>query len=1433
MYFRGSKENSMIKKSVVRTFSFFLALITMLSLFSCAFFAVSADSEPRKVKVGVWECAGMYKLSDDGTITGFGYEYMTEIAKYNSWELEYVTGTMAELQQKMKDGTIDVMLGIYESDERNEFMNFSTLSVGIAYALLKAKSDNDTLNMNGYKAFDGITVGFERNFFRTDEFALFADEAGFSYNAEYYQTKAELKAALQSGEVDAALTGDYICAEDEKPIARYNYKPIYAVSSKKCADAERIFNELNSSLEQIASFAPFYGQELYSKYFIQNYDGSTTTEIPLTLTSAETEYIQEKKIIKPVYANFVASAMLGGKESPVFNTISDICDLISERTGLEISDFMSEESGLSAACERLSDGSADVICAFPSDLALADKYGLSLSAPYMRVYFNTIINMSYDTATTPTLALVDNIYFNEYILNKYPDAEVMYFNDYVDCFNAVNNGTADISFANVYITESLLSNPFYNKVYSSNVSDYSAELCFALPKNPGGQLLVILNKAIASITDNEYSAIVSKNRLSNTGELSLLQFLYINPVLDMVIAFVVALIIAAAIIIIVRYRRSLRRKTEQLQRTDSLTKSRNAIGFSEDAAEMLKKTESNYAVVYINIRNFRYINDLYGTGSGDELLLYLNSIIEESLTESDIHARIGADNFIVLKKYSSFEDLAQFFAGTDRKVQSYGNAVNRNYVLRLYAGIYIIPEGSSLTVSEMTDRARIAMDFTNDLTNNNYVFFEDYMMRRVSKETDIIKNMKPALENEEFTVYLQPQHHLQCFDSVKSAEALVRWIKPNGAIIPPNDFITVFEKNGFITQLDRYVYVKVCEFIKENYNKPWYNEMVISVNVSRIDLFQRDFIDFYSKTKDEYGIPDGTIELEFTESAVFDDFPAFVNTVRTLSENGFNTALDDFGVGSSSLNSLKKLPVDVLKMDKGFFDGYNNDSGKRDMSVIASVVAMAKSLGMRIVAEGIEKKELISFLREIGCDAIQGYVYSKPLPIDKFISYVENFEPMFLPNDKSFKAAKPFDDDIAMIDKKYHSVRSVINALVFELDVDNNFYRIVTYGTSPLYFPVAYGTYSMTINNYINERVMPEDREKMRAASSIKKIMSDFYSGNVKNTIEYRAKFHNPDTDRFENEYHWFSFSVHCLADENMRAPHVSVFVQDINESKMDQLSFNETQNHLDMMLSSLHGAVYCFDMSEYSVIKLRAYSEDNVVPITEKNVLPVLPEYAKKNVHPHDLREFLTFISTKKLKEFTSSDRITEYIEYRVKTTDNDYIWHSGTIVKSKEKPHLLMVLIQNIDERKKTETMLATTERRLYGLLHSVFAAMIEVNLQNNTYSVIKPLAAYRLDHGSAKTFDEYILKIVQLGIIHPQDLTVYLKQYQSVELIKHFALSDCDITNNIRVKVNGGYSVMHVITAKDNDSPIARIFVRDTGEREYPPDDVPPEKDATDVS
>ncbi len=424
--------------------------------------------------------------------------------------------------------------------------------------------------------------------------------------------------------------------------------------------------------------------------------------------------------------------------------------------------------------------------------------------------------------------------------------------------------------------------------------------------------------------------------------------------------------------------------------TDKLTGVLSAEFFYRHVEEVLKDDpDTKYEIVCSNIESFRVINTKYGKQTGDQLLRFLADHYKEYVGKDGLCGRLSADVFAVLRKQipaGTQEDAARQIAET------YQNSPVQNFVIQY--GIYQIKD-RSLPVSEMCDRAQLAIESIKHKFGCYFAVYDEVFRDRLIREHQLNDIKEQALQEKQFKVYLQPKHDTNTGE-ICGAEALVRWVHPELGFISPGEFIPLFERNGFISMLDYYVWQVVCETLKR-----WKEEgrilIPISVNASRVDFNDNNLANLVYQLTEEYDIPIEMFHLEVTESAYTENPQQIITQVSELRSMGVIIEMDDFGSGYSSLNMLSELPIDILKLDMHFMRG--NDDDERDSvqpsskrSILSFVVSLSKWLQLPTIAEGVETRDEVNMLQTMGCNYIQGFYYSKPLPISDFEAYMSSHQ---------------------------------------------------------------------------------------------------------------------------------------------------------------------------------------------------------------------------------------------------------------------------------------------------------------------------------------------------------------------------------------------------------------------------------------------------------
>lgn len=477
---------------------------------------------------------------------------------------------------------------------------------------------------------------------------------------------------------------------------------------------------------------------------------------------------------------------------------------------------------------------------------------------------------------------------------------------------------------------------------------------------------------------------------------------------------------------------------------DVLTGIFNKNKFIEETRDMLDEhPDVKMAFVRMDIDRFQLINAFYGTSAGDEVLKFVAESVKNYVSKYEVvtYGRMEADVFALCLPYEDVKDALDHVYAIRNHFKSYP----LEFDIVPAFGIYVI-EDKELPIEIMLDRAKLAAKTIKGQYLNNYAFYTDDIGDALEEEQQIVNEMAHALETEQFAVYFQPKYNVKSRLPV-GAEALVRWEHPEKGMISPGKFIPIFEKNGFITKLDYFVWNRVCFMLRG-----WLDEgekpNPVSVNVSRVNLFNPNIVPIICDLVDSYEVPRELLQLELTESAYADATLAMKDKVQKLREEGFQVLMDDFGSGYSSLNVLKDIEVDVLKIDMRFFE--TSEIGGRGENIVASVVRMAKWLDIPTIAEGVEKEEQVEFLKNIGCEYVQGYYFAKPMPAYAYNSIAcasNGFEKL---NEKAFDTNQIFAMDAEMENFVSDSTQAIA---IYEYDqetleilrVNNAYYELMGY----------------------------------------------------------------------------------------------------------------------------------------------------------------------------------------------------------------------------------------------------------------------------------------------------------------------------------------------------------------------------------------------------
>lgn len=937
-------------------------LLTILLLLP--YMSIPAEPmQPEKIRVGYSHNYMNYNANN--RMEGYAYEYLREIAYYTDWAYEYTYGSPQELRQKLLAGEID--LYFTAGDYWREYPGLQGVRIGTDFGTIYISQDNKRVFYEDIDSFQNLTIGLWKGSPNASHLEAFAAERGFLYQPVYYETIASMQKALADGEVDAIAINSLMNINNSKIVATFDPAPIYILSRAGSTIGDRI----QWTVERLWSEQSNFSSELYEKY-----RGGGDNQ--LAFTREEAAFLADVPVIRAACLENWYPLEYKDKNTGQWNGICiDILHVIESNSGLDF-EFVGA-STYDQVLGMVQKGEADIVCSHLNLPEEAAARSLLLTRPYtnMPATFVKRMDKSSDIETAVIGITTNYTKMANIILQEYPKAQIVFYPTIEKLLSAVEWGRVDYAHEITYVLDDVMKNYQYDSLETVTAAQQDYAVCIGVSKNFDPMLLSILNKQISQIdAEQEYKIV-----LSNTTVMRRLSF---STVLQQY-AFQISLLAVLVVGVILFQANRSRKQLMQYAFTDSLTGGPNWNRFELDAGDLLKEGKRSYAIVFMDIDQFKLINELHGYQNGDAILKEIYSAVKVSLQKHETACRMSADDFILLLHYQSQEELEERIQGLLKRVSELSD---KQISFHTRCGIYKINEEIT-SVHTAVDRAKMAQQALgrnqNGQEEKNYIFYSADMKEKALYEKEIESVMEEALQNQEFVVYYQPKYGILS-NRIIGAEALVRWRRKDGALVPPDKFISVFERNGFIVKLDLYVFEEVCATLKR-WMEQGYQLVPISVNLSRVHLYEKEFYRKYIDIMHKYGIDAYLLELELTESIMFDNQEHLINITKALHDNGFLISMDDFGSGYSSLNLLKDIPIDVLKMDREFLnETVDSDKGRK---IVSNIVQMARELSIFVVMEGVETSKQVEFLKSIHCDAAQGYFYAKPMEVAEFEKLLE------------------------------------------------------------------------------------------------------------------------------------------------------------------------------------------------------------------------------------------------------------------------------------------------------------------------------------------------------------------------------------------------------------------------------------------------------------
>lgn len=945
---------------------------TVLTLTIIPFSAFAAD-KGELVVVGANPDFGISKVGSN--YSGFAYDFLEQMSKYTGHRYSFVEGTPDELMTMLAENKIDIIPCVSE-EETSIFFGESEESAAqlTNYSLMRRFSavyipDSSTdISFYDVDALKKAKIGFlaedESRYFPNGDFVCTELES-----AEFvmYNTESQLRSDFFSGNIDAVVKDCFRPWGNEAIVYQFAINDCYFLTS--AADRE-LRAQLDIAVGSVMTTDPYFSADMYEKY-ISRYGTQK-----FTFSKSEKAYIEKKQSIAVAY-NLESDMMesYNKSQNKLEGVMGKMISDIESKTGLSVT--LTACSTLGDCVKLLEKGEVDAICGGVNTKSMTPFGNYLVSAPVFRV--PVVVAGKKNAQFTDHSKVAVPFYGDDienYIKELYPTVTLLPYKNVKICMDAVNSGEADFVAAGAYEVAYMKNGDYKDIEIIRTFSAYHSE-CLALdPK--GTELAGIVGKALAQMSSAD-SQVQTFYAMTSYGYDSLTLGRFIDRYLLIIIIAVV--IIAAEFVILFTV---LRRKTKITTEIDPLTGGRTKQKFLEDSQKAVKKSSpEKWALVLFDINKFKYVNDRLGYEEGDRMLARLYKTVSDSLDDDEVFSRISDDNFaLTVHNVSDNEMTAKLNTIFDEF--SRRNALFVNYPVLFSAGVcrlgQCVEKNGNVDFNAALDRATLAKKTQKGQHNTSISFYDGKIREKALREKDYENVMPTALKEHEFLCYLQPKYGLKS-RHIEGAEALIRWNSKDFGFVFPDEFIPLSEKNGFVVELDFYILEEVCKAMRR-----WLDDgktpVVISVNQSRLHLNNDDYIWRLREIVDKYEIPYEYIELELTESVFTDNVDHLLNVMQKLHEIGFKLSIDDFGSGYSSLNMLKDIPADVIKIDREFFNGtVNSEKGR---AVIETVVGLANNLNMEVISEGVETIEQVDFLSDINCHMVQGYYFAKPMPMETF-----------------------------------------------------------------------------------------------------------------------------------------------------------------------------------------------------------------------------------------------------------------------------------------------------------------------------------------------------------------------------------------------------------------------------------------------------------------
>lgn len=935
-------------------------VLVILVLIFFGYFKVSADIHGQKiVKVGFPIQHKMSYIDERGDYAGYLVDYINQLKLFTNWEIEYVQvegdldTQLSTLMDMLKAGEIDMMGTMNKNPELEKLFLYPNYNYGTAYTTLAVRKENYKWIADDFGNWDGIKVATCPAY--SNGIELLADYAkvnDFEYEIIEFDTPDDMIKAVTNGVADAMIQVDISMAEGFRAIGHFSPNSYYFAVPKQKPE---LLSELNSAMRDLHSSQPNLRNELYNIHF------TYTNEFQIS--EEHRKYIKSFGTLKILFFEGNAPYQYI-KDGELKGFAVEYIKKFSELTGLQYEPIIVQT--YEEAVTLVKNKQVDMIACIATNSILSSLENMRFTLPFLNSFSVTACTNKEPHEHSNNLKFWVN---TELGLNK---------------IQTIDN--YDIRADYYSISYYLRKKEIYNEIVVDWTNTKSYSYSVGVTNNIPDGFVTLLNQYASSIS-NETKQTMLYHYSSEDIEYTFLEWLIVNRL--QILAYIIGIILLTFIFLF--YHRNkynaykalvAENRIIYLAMYDDITGAYTENHFRK-IFEQICENKEPVCLIAFNIHSFKYINDTYGMKRADNLLCEIKQILDLETQDDEISCRPSADLFYLILKQQDSNSLICRLNDIFNSIYKMAYSTLDGYSISLYCGaVFVENSPNPFDASANINFMLAALSHAKKINCNPVYIFDNSLYHSEKLRYYIEAHMQSALIKEEYKLYLQPKMNLQtgCIDS---AEALVRWQSDDIGLIYPDKFIPLFEENGFCVQLDIYMVEQVCKQLR-SWIDSGLSPIIISVNQTKALFVKENYVEELLNITKKYNISPKYIVLEILEGLAFENVNALNNTIKKLNNVGFKVSMDDFGSGYSSLNTLGKLQINELKLDRMFLMDIVNDKNNLQCEVLNSILLLSKKLGIKTVAEGVETKESEDMMRSMCCDYGQGYYYSKPIPADEF-----------------------------------------------------------------------------------------------------------------------------------------------------------------------------------------------------------------------------------------------------------------------------------------------------------------------------------------------------------------------------------------------------------------------------------------------------------------